>query len=70
MNVVCVGYRNWALKIYNALSQTHNDKNFIVMNHTPSLDLLSTINPNPLYLNTEEVPQSKIKLLMVKLLAQ
>ena len=46
MNVVCVGYRNWALKIYNALSQTHNDKNFIVMNHTPSLDLLSTINPN------------------------
>jgi len=46
MNVICIGYRDWALEIYKSLSQSHPDKNFIILNNPPNLDLLHLINPD------------------------
>ena len=46
MNIVCIGYRDWALEIYKSLPQLHPNKNFIILNNPPNLDLLPLMNPD------------------------
>ena len=46
MNIVCIGYRDWALEIYKSLPQLHPNKNFIILKNPPNLDLLPLMNPD------------------------
>lgn len=50
MNVLCVGYRDWALSIYHQIAQRLNNINFTIIDNKEQYDSISIEQHNPDYI--------------------